>query len=366
MKYTHTKMGKISTIGLGCLQITNPNILIEAYKSGVNFFVTAEAYGDKNQKLIGDAFSKHRPKPFFATKVGINFTGKNAEEQFTQSREQIRSSVNKCSLLLGKSPLDLVGLHRLDDIHQFYIADGQNSLAWEIALDELINLQEAGKICHIGLSEPTAEQLEQALVITKARGTSIASIESAYSIVTRRVEVNGVKAICDREGITLIAYSSVMRGLIDQRLQEICLNDFNLSDAQFQLKTFTCLKITGDFARENIDMFSHDNIKHNVRLMLNFHQLASQYHVTPSQLALAWIQHKGAIPIPGTDYLPYIIENNESADKIEILEKAGAFLELDRLFPYGTFLGDPNPISISGVLDANSEKLNWVKKRAFN
>lgn len=71
-----------------------------------------------------------------------------------------------------------------------------------------------------------------------------------------------------------------MRGLIDQRLQKICLNDFDLPDAQFQLKTFACLKITGDFARENIDIFLMKNIKHNVRLMLNLHQCASQYHVT--------------------------------------------------------------------------------------
>src|SRR3546814_11316413 len=76
-----------------------------------------------------------------------------------------------------------------------------------------------------------------------ARGTLIASIESAYSIVTRRAEVNGVKEICDREGITFIAYSSVIRGLTDQRLQLISTTDFELPAEQFQGKVFALLGI---------------------------------------------------------------------------------------------------------------------------
>ncbi|MGQ3891925.1 aldo/keto reductase [Legionella sp. CNM-4043-24] len=365
MKYRQFKHEKLSLLGFGCLQTRDPDILKTAYQNGVNFFVSAETYGDENQTMLADAFSDTEKKPFFATKVGINFSGHSADEQFIQSRDQIRESVKKCSELLKKTPVDFVGLHRLDDLasHRVYIPGTGYVSAWEIALDELMNLQEAGLIRHIGLSEPTAEQLERALALTRARGTTIAAIESAYSIVTRRAEINGVKEICDQEDIVIMAYSSVIRGLTDPRLLRISLDDFSLPDEQFQQKFFDCLGMTGDIARENVDMFSIEHIKHNARLMLDFHSLAAQYGVTPAQLSLAWIEHKGAIPIPGTNSLDHLMENIQSVDLVDYLEKSGAFEELDKCFPFGTFSGSPNPLTLSKALDSNNSELDLPKER---
>ncbi len=100
--------------------------------------------------------------------------------------------------------------------------------------------------------------------------------------------------------------------------------------------------------------------------MLIFQDCASKYNVTPAQLSLAWIQHQGAIPIPGTKNPERVKENSASNRMIGILEKMGAFAELDNLFPINTFLGDPNPIAIAGALDANSEKLNQVKENTVS
>lgn len=361
MKFIPSKLGEISAVGFGCLQSADPKVVSTAVKDGVNFFVTAEAYGDENQKTLGNALSKLDEKTFIATKVGVNFAGKTPEEQFTQSREQIRESIKKCITLLRKKPLDLVGLHRLDDIHQSLNASGKSVPAWEVALDELINLQKSGYINHIGLSEPTAAQIERAMSIAKTRESTIAAVESAYSIVTRRAEENGVKEVCDRNGITFIAYSSVVRGLTDARLKQISTDDFELSDEDFRKKVFTFLGINGDFILENIDMFSYKNIKHNIKFMLDFQDCASEYNVTATQLALAWVQYKGAIPIPGSKNPEHVKENNASANLVETLNKKGAFTKLDKLFLADTFLGDPNPIAIAGVLDANSAILNQTK-----
>jgi len=366
MKAIHTKLGKISAIGFGCLQCTDQKIINTAVKDGVNLFVTAEAYGDKNQKQLGEALSKLQEKTLVATKIGINFLGKTPEEQFIQSREQIGESVKKCIALLGRKPLDLVGLHRLDDIHQRLNDNSKPVPAWEIALDELINLQKSGYINHIGLSEPTAGQIERAVSIAKSKGSTIAAVESAYSIVTRRAELNGVKKACDDHKITFIAYSSVVRGMTDIRLKKITDDDFKLSNEDFRKKVFSFLGINGDFILENIDMFSYKNIKHNVKLMLIFQDCASKYNVTPAQLSLAWIQHKGAIPIPGTKNLEHLNENNASNLMVDILENKGAFIELDRLFPVNSFLGDPNPIAIAGALDSNSKKLNRIEENRIH
>jgi aryl-alcohol dehydrogenase-like predicted oxidoreductase len=358
MKIIDSKLGKISAIGFGCFQSTDKKVIDTAINDGVNFFVTAETYGDENQKALGEALGNIKEKVFIATKVGVNLFGKNPEEQFLQSREQIRESVKKSVTLLGKTPLDLVGLHRLDDVHHGVNEYGELVPAWEIALDELINLQKSGLINHIGLSEPTAEQIERAVLISKSKGSSIAAIESAYSIVTRRAEINGVKKVCDRNEITFIAYSSIAHGLTDLRLKKITDEDFKLSNEEFRKKVFYLLEMENNFILENVDMFSSENIKHNVKFMLMFQDFASKYNITPTQLSLAWVQHKGAIPIPGTRKAERVNENNASNLMLDILESKGVFAELDQLFPANTFLGDPNPLAIAGALDANSKKLN--------
>lgn len=363
MRYTHSKLGELSALGLGCLQSADQTIVNEALLNGVNFFVTAEAYGDDNQKMLGKSLSMTDKKIFIATKVGINFMGKTADEQFTQKRDQIRKSVEKCIALLNKKTLDLVGLHRLDTVHHVLNANGNIVPAWEIALDELINLQQEGLIKHIGLSEPTADQIERAMALAHARGTTIAAVESAYSVVTRRAETNGVKDLCDREGIIFIAYASVIRGLTDTRLQQLSSEDFKLPDEEFCNKVFTLLEMNNDFVRKQVDMFSKENIKHNVKYILEFQTCAMKYGVTPSQLALAWVQHKSAIPIPGSRHKEHIAEDIKSASLVEALVKSGAFLELEQRFLPGTFRGDPNPIAIAGALDSNSKELSQIREQ---
>ncbi len=362
MKFIKTRLGEISTIGLGCLQSVDAPILSEALRGGTNLFVTAEAYGDDKQKgLSGLAEDK-----FIVTKVGINLMGATAEENFTfaQRREQIRNSVEKCLTLIGRKTLDLVGLHRLDDIHQATNTNGELVPAWEVALDELINLQTAGLIKHIGLSEPTAAQIIRAVQLAKERGTTIDAVESAYSIVTRRCEENGVKAACEREGIVIMAYTSVIRGLTDARLQQITQRDYDLTNEGFRDKVFGLLGIGDNFFLKNVGMFLLANIKNNVRYMLSFQNCSARYNVTPSQLALAWLQSKGAIPIPGSHNPEHIAENIKSSDLVDELSQKQVFKELDYLFPVGTFIGDPNPTALTGVLDGNSAALNDSKSEA--
>lgn len=356
MRFLHTKVSKLSTVGFGTFQSADPAVIAAALESGVNWFVTAEAYGDSNQKSLGDSLAKILDKVFIFTKVGINFNSQ--EEPFTQPREQIRNSVEHCIKLIGKKPLDFVGLHRLD-----VSEDEKNIPRWEGALDELINLQEEGYIKFVGLSEPTTGQIERAVQIAEARKTKIAAIESAYSIATRRAEINGVKDICEKHNILFIAYSTIMHGLTDIRLQKIASEDFYLSNEQFQKKVFELLGITGDFIRENVDMFSLENVKHNVTKMIEFQHQATACQLNPTQLALAWAQHKGVFPIPGSRNPVHIIENNASAGFVDSLAKTAVFDELDKLFPVNTFRGDPNPIAIAGVLDANSIELNQAKPK---
>jgi aryl-alcohol dehydrogenase-like predicted oxidoreductase len=362
MKYIKSNFGKITSIGFGSLQCSDKAVILTAVEKGINFFMTAEAYGDFNQRILGETLKSNK-NIFIATKVGINFMGKTDEEKFTQSRAQIRASVYKCIELIDRKPLNMVSLHRLNDMN---ILNAQSIYvpAWEEALDELIRLQKEGLIQHIGLSEPTPSQLERAIYLAKERNSSIAAVESAYSIICRRAEENGLKNICDSNGILLIAYASIARGLCNTKLQSITVADFNLPSSEFRKKVFACLNIDINSPTAYIDMFSEENIKHNVHHMLRFHACANEYGVTPSQLALAWVQSKNALPIPGTNNVQNLMQNCESSELVDSLQTKGAFEKLDALFPSGTFQGDPNPILLGGVLDANSEILNQTIQNA--
>jgi aryl-alcohol dehydrogenase-like predicted oxidoreductase len=356
MKYFTSAIGKISSVGFGSLKCTDPFVIQTAVREGINFFVTAEAYGDSNQMLLGEAL-KNNNEVLIATKVGINFMGKTDEEKFTQSRTQIRCSVNKCIEIIVRKPLAMVSLHRLNTMnilnaHSSYVP------AWEEALDELILLQKEGLIMHIGLSEPTCSQLERAIYLAKERNSKIAAVEAAYSIICRRAEQNGLKALCDSNDILLIAYAALGRGLCNPQLQNITANDFALPNMKFRQKVFNYLGINPNSLAGYIDMFSEEYIKHNIKYMLIFHACAKEYGVSPAQLALAWVQSKKAIPIPGGNKVQNVIQNCDSSHQVDILQIQEVFEKLDALFPAGTFKGDPNPILLGGVLDANSKILN--------
>lgn len=153
-------------------------------------------------------------------------------------------------------------------------------------------LQDAGKIKYIGVSEYNLDQL--------ARANKVAHIDAVQiemSPWTPEIVTNGILEWCEKNGTALVAYSPLGRGFLTGQYQKV--EDFE----------------EGDFRRHN-PRFTGDNFAKNLELVNQLKAIADNKGVTAGQIALAWCMAKSPIiiPIPGTKKPKYLTENIDAAN----------------------------------------------------
>lgn len=210
MKYR--KLGKtdikVSTVSFGCWAIVGGfnwghqekkdslNALAAAYDSGVNFFDTAESYGDGySEQLIAKALGKKRDKIIIASKASpTNFT----KEKLRQACE--RSLKNLCT-----DYMDLYQLHWPN---------------WDLPVQEpletLKQLKQEGKIRAYGVSNFGPKDLKECL----QKDTKVCSNQMAYSLLFRAAEYE-LLSLCQENHISLLCYSPIMQGLLTGKFNSI-------------------------------------------------------------------------------------------------------------------------------------------------
>ena len=225
-------------------------LLRRAVELGVNFIDTAEAYGAGfNEKLITSALHPYKQDLIIATKGGIN---KPAPDQILAdaSPEFLRKGVEGSLQRLKLERIDLYQLHRPDPKVPFTESIG--------ALKEL---KDEGKIRHLGLSNVSVEQIEQARQIVP-----IVSVQNKYSLSDRQYE--NVLDYCTANNIAFIPHGSLGAHPLKQGAP--------LANAE------------GAIAN-----------------------IATKKGVKPNQIALAWLLYRAPniILIPGTTTIAHLEEN---------------------------------------------------------
>ncbi|MCE9567558.1 MAG: aldo/keto reductase [Planctomycetes bacterium] len=144
-------------------------LLRRAVELGVNFIDTAHAYGPScNEELIGEALTPYPAGLVIATKGGVEKTA--PDKVFPDGRpETIRRRCEESLRLLRVQRIDLYQLHRPDPNVPF--ADSVGAIA-ELRLE--------GKVRHVGLSNVTVAQIEEARGIVP-----IASVQNRYNLLER-------------------------------------------------------------------------------------------------------------------------------------------------------------------------------------
>ena len=145
----------VSVVGLGCNNFgwrigydETEQVVRAALEAGVNFFDTADIYGQtQSEEYLGRALGKRRDEVVVATKFGMK-----VDEQRQGARpEYVRQAAQDSLRRLGTDHIDLYQLHRPDPAVP--IADTLG------ALDELVK---AGLVREIGCSNFSAGQLQEA------------------------------------------------------------------------------------------------------------------------------------------------------------------------------------------------------------
>lgn len=163
-------------------------LLARAYELGHNFFDTADSYGPNvSEILIAGALHPYPPDLVIGTKGGLVRPSRHRWDEDGRP-EHLRQALDGSLKRLRRERIDLYQLHAPDPHVPF--ADSVGTLA---------ELQRAGKIRHLGLSNVNVRQLNE------ARGIApIVSVQNEYNIANR--ESDDVLAACEQAGIAFIPW----------------------------------------------------------------------------------------------------------------------------------------------------------------
>lgn len=251
----------VNRLGFGAMRITGegiwgePKDAVEAKRLlrrvvdlGINFIDTADSYGPEvSERLLAEGLYPYAKGLIIGTKGGLTRSGPGIWEPVGRP-EYLRQCVELSLRRLRLERIDLYQLHRFDA-----------KVPMEETLGALKDMQKAGKIRHIGLSEVSVEE------IVRARKTiDVASVQNLYNLSDRKHE--DVVTYCEEQNIAFIPWFPVAAG----------------------------------------DLAKPGGILDGT---------AKRHGVTVSQLALAWLLHRSPvmIPIPGTSSIAHLEENTAAA-----------------------------------------------------
>ncbi|MGD9797448.1 MAG: aldo/keto reductase [Acidimicrobiia bacterium] len=192
-----------NNFGIGRMEAREvPPVVDAALEAGINFFDTADSYGN-SEELLGKAVGSRRDEVVIATKFASPIDGGPGGA----SPAYIRTAVERSLRELGTDRIDLYQIHRFDA--DTPLAD---TLA---ALDELVK---AGKIVEIGCSNFSGEQLREAAGAVAPGGAGFASVQNELSLLRRNDEANGLAAAAEL-GMAYLPYFPLASGVLTGKYQ---------------------------------------------------------------------------------------------------------------------------------------------------
>ncbi|HEV8525659.1 MAG TPA: aldo/keto reductase [Terriglobales bacterium] len=174
-----------------------------ALEAGINTIDTAPIYGFGHaEELVGKALEQHgrRDEVVIATKVGLDWSGPSVRRD--SSRARIRQEIAES---LGRLRTDYI------DIYQVHWPD--TSTPFEDTADELHRLLQEGKIRAIGVSNFSPEQMD-----AFRRAAPLHTSQPPYNLFEREIERDALP-YCREQGITVLAYGPLCRGLLSGRMR---------------------------------------------------------------------------------------------------------------------------------------------------
>ena len=304
---------KVSEIGFGSWLNFNDGDLESAralhrtaYEQGINFFDTANAYGGgETEKLLGAALEPFPRETYvLATKLywplrdwpfpGANDRGLSRKHVF----EQCHASLRK----LRTDYLDLYQCHRYDD--EAPLAETCRAMSDLIA---------QGKVLYWGVSEWTAEQIDEAVAICDDHGWHRpASDQPLHNMLERHWEED-VFPTCARLGLGIVTFSPLAEGLLTGKYQGGVPEGSRAADER--MGQFIKGRMTGD----------------NLARVRKLAELAGGMGIPLSNLALAWSLHHREISsvIVGASRPEQIVENVKASElelDEDVLDRVSAIL----------------------------------------
>ena len=253
---------EVHRLGFGAMRIVGPGVwgppqdrdailalLRRVIDQGVNLIDTADSYGPHfSEQLIADALHPYPGALVIATKGGLERSGPGKWSRNGRP-DHLRAACEGSLRNLQLERIDLYQLHAPDP-----------DVPYEESVGQMKELQDEGLIRHVGVSNVTLEQLEEARSIVE-----VVSVQNRFNLADRSSAE--VLAVCERDGLGFFPWFPLAAGALAK---------------------------PGAIVSE----------------------IAAEYDATPGQVALAWLLAVSPVtlPIPGTSSIDHLEENLAAAE----------------------------------------------------
>ncbi len=310
----YTKLGKtdlnVSRVCLGCMGFGDPahgqhtwtlegeasrGIIRRALELGVNFFDTAIVYQNgTSEQYLGRALKDfaRREDVVVATKFPVRTQAEI--DGGISGQEHVRRMLDQSLQNLGMDYVDLYIYHMWDYLTPL-----------EEIMEGLNNAVKAGKVRFVGISNCFAWQLCKANELARREGFApFVSVQGHYNLIFREEEREMIP-YCREEGIALTPYSALAGGRLSKLPGE--------TSKRLEADTYAKGKYDATAAQDT-------------RIIERVAELARVHGVAMTEIALAWLMGKGAIPVAGATKLSHV-EGAARATALTLTEEEVAYLE---------------------------------------
>lgn len=235
------------------------NAIHRAIDLGVNWIDTAAIYGlGHSEEVVGRALKTSTKKPHVFTKCSMLWDDKR---QIVQSLKHVH---RECEESLRRLQVDVIDLYQI----HWPVPDEEIEEGWTA----MAELQRAGKVRWIGVSNFTVAQLKRAQAIAP-----VTSLQPPYSAINNAAEKE-LLPYCEQQGIGVINYSPMQSGLLTGKM--------------------TAEYIAGlapdDWRRKSPD-FNEPRLSRNLQLVEVLREIGAKHGRSPGEVAIAWTLRLSAV-----------------------------------------------------------------------
>ncbi|MEL7001323.1 MAG: aldo/keto reductase [Bacteroidota bacterium] len=292
--------------GWGSTKETSKQIYDKFVEAGGNFIDTANVYTEgSSEKILSDLIQADRDYVVLATKYTLSNTTHNPNKSGNH-RKNLVQSVEASLKRLNTDYIDLLWVHAWDFTTPI-----------EEVMRSLDDLVRSGKVLYIGISDTPAWVISRANMLAELRGwTSFIGNQLEYNL-TERTPERDLLPMSQELNIGVVAWSPLATGILTGKYLD-----------------------KGNKGSDGDRLDGSSSYRFNERSELvaaKVVEVGNGLGVSPAQVALAWINHKGVIPIIGARKLPQLEDNlkslelNLSQDIIQELDRVSA---IDLGFPH--------------------------------
>lgn len=288
----------------------------ETYKTcldnGINFFDTAEIYGNgKSEELLGEFQKRDGRKIIISSK----FAPPSNMNPLTQKRKSVNAHSPQALLEALDGSLKRLGIEYID-LYLIHVPPKKGNI--EAYMDVMAKAVKDGKVKAVGVCNFSATQIEEANQALAKYNIPLAVAMVGYNILRRYPETNGVFDVCKKYGISIIPYAPLAEGTLTGRYRN--------------KKVPFMYKMTSYFGHLDITKERNDNvpfikrlfscprecdIKRMEPLMIELDKIAKKHNKTIAQISINWLLTNpeiDVIPIPGMRNVKQVEDNIGAID----------------------------------------------------